>query len=170
MTDAPSSPLRVLRLRLAAIGLACAAAAGFGRAIVPEWQAHPFGWFFAAGLMVILARSLWWDDSLRRKVDALWPLVAFCWLATLMVVELDFKHLFGYDRFLPFLWLCCYGLALLQLGKSDRARGEAGWFFLFPGLLYGALSLFLPAVTEYAWLWLGGALAAGHFVWAVRAR
>jgi hypothetical protein len=165
MTDSAVSNVRLQRRSLIVTALLCAAAAGAGRWFFPGWQAHPFWWLGVTGFLFILARSNgWWSPATIVRADALWPLGAVCGMATLLVVEADTQHLFGYDRFFPFLWLCCYALGLFQAGRGAAHR--AGWLFFSAGILYGMSALFYPALTEYGWLYLGAALTAGHLSWA----
>ncbi len=121
-----------------------------------------FSAMLALALAIVLARgffakkNLGWkfvDDAARRIM----PYLLTMWLASACVSLADPYGFLKYSRYLPLIWVGCYGMALAHIG--DLHRNHLRWvgevFFFMAALYVLAGSYYDRTVFEWApeFLW-----------------
>ena len=98
-----------------------------------------------------------------------WPPLAVALAATGLMFCNDVYNLFRLDFYLPFVWLCGYGMSLIILSeKAVPELEDCAWNIFFAGLLYGMAALLWPPLLEKAAWYCGIASGLPHLLTGVK--
>ena len=97
------------------------------------------------------------------------PPLAFGLAATLVLLHHEASVLFRLDFYLPFVWLPCYGLALMACAGADMPELEhCGRLQLLAGMFYALCGIVWPGILEKAALYCGFGAGLPHLIAATK--